>query len=172
MCKTKSKFSKHQNSHNFKAIGSSDLRLSQKLLTTGAHHPAKFQPPTPSGSKVIAKKAHLHSFQDHHIRLYSILPIGSFQDHYIKLHSTIGSFQDHYIRLYSNTHKFPFKTPIGAIVVVISVQIAKSDHFKTLDLVYFQKSWQVDSSFSSPQSSTGMQRTSNWRLTSGRVRSP
>ena len=73
MCKTKSKFSKHKNSDNSEAIGSSDLKLSQKLLTTGARHPAKFQLPTPSGSKVIAKKVHSHSFQDHYIKLYSIL---------------------------------------------------------------------------------------------------
>ena len=45
MRKTNSNFSNHQNSHNLKATGSSDLKLSQKLLTTGAHHPAKFQTP-------------------------------------------------------------------------------------------------------------------------------
>ena len=151
MCKTKAKFSKHQNSHNLKAIGSSNLKLSQKLLTTSAHHPAKFQPPIPSSSKVIAKKAHLNSFQDHYIRLYSILPIGSFQDHYIKIYSTIGSFPDHYIRLYSNTHKFPFKAPIGATVITISVQNAKSDHFKTLDLVYFQNHGRWTARFPAPK---------------------
>ena len=35
----------------------------------------------------------------------------------------------------------------------------------------FPGSWQVDSLFFSPQSATGMQRTSNWHLMSGRVRS-
>ena len=38
------------------------------------HHPAKFQPPTPSSSKVITKSVHFYSFQD---------PCSdSFQDHH------------------------------------------------------------------------------------------
>ena len=57
MSKFGSKFSNHKNSNNSKAIGSSNLKFSQKLLTLGVHHPAN-QPPTPSSSKVIAKKVH------------------------------------------------------------------------------------------------------------------
>ena len=34
--------------------------------------------------------------------------------------------------------KVPFKTLLGAIVIITFVQNAKFDHFKTLDLVYFQ----------------------------------
>ena len=152
MCKTKSNFSKHKNSHNFKAIGSSDLKLSQKLLTTGVHHPAKFQPPTPSGSKVTAKKAHFHSFQDHYIKLYSILHNGFFQDHYIKIHSSIGSFQDHYIRLYSNTPQISLSIPQSVpLLSSFLFKMQNLDHFKTLVLVYFQSHGRWTAHFPAPK---------------------
>ena len=52
------KISNHKISDNSEAIGSSNLKFSQKVLTPGLYHPAKFQPPIPSGSKVITKNIH------------------------------------------------------------------------------------------------------------------
>ena len=47
--------------------------------------------------------------------------------------------------------KVPFKTLLGAIVIVTFVQNAKFDHFKTLDLVYFQDHGRWTAHFSAPK---------------------
>ena len=43
---------------NSGSINGRDSKLSQKVLTLDAHQPEKFQPPTPSSSKVIGKSVH------------------------------------------------------------------------------------------------------------------
>ena len=47
--------------------------------------------------------------------------------------------------------KVPFKTLLGVIVIVIFVQNAKLDHFKTLDLVYFQDHGRWTAHFPAPK---------------------
>ena len=47
--------------------------------------------------------------------------------------------------------KFPFKTLLSAIVIVTFVQNAKFDHFKTLNLVYFQDHGRWTAHFSAPK---------------------
>ena len=61
---------------------------------------------------------------------------------------------------------------LRAILIITFAQSASFDSFQDPRFSLFPGSWQVDSSFFSPQSLTGMQRTSNWHLMSGRVRSP
>ena len=80
MCKSESKFSNHKNSDNSKAIDSSDLKYGKKLPTIGMHHPAKFQLPTPSSSKVIAKRYIFNSFQDPCQDSFQDPGLDSFQD--------------------------------------------------------------------------------------------
>ena len=145
----KSKFSNHKNSNNSKAIGSSNLKLCQKLLTIGMHYPAKCQSPTPSGSKVIDKKVHFSLLSRPLLGFISRPWIDSFPDP-----TWIDSFPDPIFAKYSITHmytKVPFKTPIGAIVIITFVQNAKFDHFKTLDLVYFQDHGRWTANFSAPK---------------------
>ena len=53
---------------------SRDLKLCQKVPTLDAHHPAKFQPPTPAVQKLSPKVFIFDSFQDP-------CSVDSFQDH-------------------------------------------------------------------------------------------
>ena len=80
MHKTKSKLSNHKNSDNSKAIGSSNLKFSQKLPTIGAHHPAKFQPLPPAVQKLLPKRYILNSFQDPGQDSFQDPRLDSFQD--------------------------------------------------------------------------------------------
>ena len=124
MCKTKSKFSKHKNSDNSKATGSSDLKLSQKLLTIGATILQNFSPLPPAVQKLLPKS-------------YIYTPFKTITLKYTVLFAQLASFKTITLDYTAIPYKFPFKIPIGAIVIVISVQNAKFDHFKTLNLVYF-----------------------------------
>ena len=47
--------------------------------------------------------------------------------------------------------KVPFKTLLSAIVIITFVQNTKFDHFKTLDLVYFQDHGRWTAHFSAPE---------------------
>ena len=141
MCKSESKFSNHKNSDNSEAIGSSDLKFGQTLPTIGTYHPAKFRPTNPSSSKVIAKKVHF--------KLLSRPLSGFLSRPWIGFLSRPQIFAK-----YSITHtytKVPFKTLLGAIVIITLVQNAKFDHFKTLDLVYFQDHGRWTARFSAPK---------------------
>ena len=63
MSKFGGSFQKHKNSDNSKGIDSSNSKFSQNVPTLCMHHPAKFQPPTPSGSEVTAKCSFLTHFK-------------------------------------------------------------------------------------------------------------
>ena len=149
------------------------MKLSQKVPTLDAHHSAKFQLPTPSDSKVITKKAHSHSFQDHYIRLYSTFPIGSFQDHYIKIYSPVDSFPEHltpfktivqanilgqsytsYVRKGNHSYKAPFKTLIRAPLLISAVKLSRNAKFGSFQDPWFLVSLQHNgrtASISAPQ---------------------
>ena len=47
--------------------------------------------------------------------------------------------------------RIPFKTLLGAILIVTFAQSASFDHFKTLDLVYFQDHVRWTAHFSAPK---------------------
>ena len=154
MHKIGSKFLNHKNSNNSEAISYSNLKCSHKLLTISAHHPAKFQPYTPSGSKVIAKKVHFLT----HFKTLARIPFKTQNICKIRHYSYIyeSSFQDH-TQCHCN-HHFCSKCKVRS--------------FQDPRFSLFPGPWQVDNSFFSPWSSTGMQRTSYWHLMNVRVRSP
>ena len=167
MSKSRSLKFKHKNTNNSESNGTSNLKFSHKVPYLYAHHPAKFQPSTPVVQKLSPKRFNFSSFQDPWT--------SSFQDHQILQNITLViyirnflsrplprsieiSFQDHCTLHYTLQGSNPLRTQ-------------NSDHFKTLILVYFQDHGRRTTHFFSHQSLTGMQRTSNRHLMSGRVRS-
>ena len=167
MSKFRSLNFKHKNTDNSESNGSSNLKFSHKVPCLYAHHPAKFQPSTPNGSKVIAKKV---QFQ------FLSRPL----DQFLSRPSDLAKYHISHIHM-----KFPFKTiaqvnrnflsrPLYSPLHLTGIkpsQNAKFRSFQDPHISLFPGSWQVDSSFFSHQSLTGMQRTSNRHLMSGRVRS-
>ena len=104
MRKFGSKFSKHKNSNNSEAIGSSDLKLSQKLLTLGMRTILQnFSPLPPAVQKLSPQR---FSFKLHSRPLSGFL---SRPQIFAKYSIT---------RTYT---KFPFKTILGAIVIITFV---------------------------------------------------
>ena len=141
MCKTESKFSNHKNRDNSEAIGSSNLKFSQN-----------FRPLPPAVQKLSPKGSFLVPFKTLDWIPFKTPNICKTQ-HYSYVYES--SFQDptwcHCNHHFCSKHKVrSFQDPQFSL---------------------FPGPWQMDSLFFSPQSSTGMQRTSNWCLTSGRVRS-
>ena len=116
----------------------------------------------PAVPKLSPKRYIFNSFQDPCQDSFQDPGLDSFQDpKYLQntallIHIHEISFQDP-TRCHCNHHFCPKR---------------KFRSFQDPQFSLFPGSWQVDSSFSSPQSLTGMQRTSNWHLMSGRVRSP
>ena len=143
-----------KNSDNSEAIGSSDLKFSQKFLTLGVHHPAKFQLSYPQQFKRYCQKGSFLTPFKTLVRIPFKTPNICKIQHCSYIYEI--SFQDP-TQCHCNHHLCP-KCKVWS--------------FQDSQFSLFPGSWQVDSSFFSPQSLTGMQRTSNWCLMSGRVKSP
>ena len=122
---------KHKNSNISKSNGSSNLKFSHKVTCLYVHNLVKFQPSTPSGSKVIAKKVQFQLLSR---------PL----DQFLSRPSNLAKY--YIICIHT---KFPFKTiaqvnrnflsrPLYSPLHLTGIkpsQNANSDHFKTLILV-------------------------------------
>ena len=128
------------------------------------HNVPKFQPPTSSSTKVITKSVHFWLLSR---PLLNFLSGPSYCAKYWVIHICHMSGKGKYM------YKFPFETLVCDQCTRLAIrhkQNAIFDYFKTLDFSLFPAQWQVDSLYFSHPHLTGMQRTSNLHLQSGKAK--
>ena len=153
--------SNKQKQGNFHNRGGSLLKLTSEVTTISAHIVSKFQPCTLVLAKLLQKLYLVASFQDSsHFKTTVHQFVSKLAIWCILLGAVSPSV--HVWAIFD----IPFKT-----LVPIQHQINHLAPFKTLGFSLFAAQWLQDSSYSNHQCLTGIPKTSNVHLMSGRVKS-